>query len=106
MGVFRKLKELRAFEKRQLPLLTTPEDFDIVLEIGYHQEAGIPFTLTQLSALGIGSLATVNRRMRRLKELGLVRQRPAAHDRRMIFLTLCPDLQHVFRKYGRLLASS
>jgi hypothetical protein len=48
------------------------EDFDLVIEIGYHQERRKTLTLKQVYMLGIGSIATVRRRLSVLKETGVV----------------------------------
>jgi DNA-binding MarR family transcriptional regulator len=102
---FERLKRLRQFEKRHLPHLRTREDFDIVLEIGAHQEAGIPVNLRRLFELNLGAAATVVRRLARLKQLGIVRESLAQHDGRMRYLTLDPAVRRVFERYGRLLAA-
>ena len=102
---FEKLRKLRTFERQHLPLLQTLEDVDIVREIGFHQEAGMPVNLAALFRLEIGAAATVSRRLRRLKQLGLVLQRRSRDDGRMNVLTLSPAVLRVFAKYGRLLAA-
>jgi hypothetical protein len=76
-----------------------------VREIGFHQEAGIPFALKHLFDLNIGSAATVNRRLKRLKQLGLIRQKRSAQDGRMHHLTLSPGVLRIFDRYGELLAA-
>jgi DNA-binding MarR family transcriptional regulator len=105
MKVFLKLHTLRAFEKQHLPWLQTLEDFDIVKAIGYHHEADMAFALKHLFEMDIGSAATINRRLKRLKQLGLVRQKRSARDGRVQLLTLRPGLQRIFDRYGQLLAT-
>src|ERR1700694_5989856 len=105
MRLFEKLRALRAFEKQQLDFLSTVEDHHLIGEIGYHQGKGKPLTLKQLFLLGVGSIATVQRRLRRLKDLGLVQHRRAASDRRAVELTLSPKCIRIFAKYDALMSS-
>src|SRR2546425_8523419 len=80
MRLFDKLRALRAFEQQHRDSLGTVEDRHLIGEIGYHQAKGKPLTLKQLFLLDVGSVATVQRRLRRLKELGLVQHRRAGGD--------------------------
>ena len=105
MHLFGKLRELRTFEKQNLDLLGTVEDRHLMGEIGYHQAKGKPLTLKQLFLFSIGSIATVQRRLRRLKERGLVQHRRAASDRRAVELTLSAKCLRVFAKYDALISS-
>jgi DNA-binding MarR family transcriptional regulator len=104
MRVFDKLRARTAFEKQHLPQLKTLEDHQLIHEIGWHEAQGRPLTLKQLFLLDAGSIATVQRRLRRLKQLGLIQQRRSARDRRAVELTLSPKLHRVFAKYGELLS--
>lgn len=104
MRIFQKLKILRAFEKRHLPQLKSVEDHDVVREIGYHEEKRVPLTLKMLFLLDIGSVATVQRRLSRLKRLGVVHQRRAAHDRRNLELRISPAVRGHYRRIGSLIA--
>jgi len=105
MRLFEKLRALRAFEKQQLDFLSTVEDHHLIGEIGYHQAKGKSLTLKQLFLLDVGSIATVQRRLRRLRELGLVQHRQAASDRRAVELTLSPKCLRIFAKYNILMSS-
>jgi DNA-binding MarR family transcriptional regulator len=102
---FEKLRALRAFEKQYLDFFSTVEDHHLIGEIGYHQAKGKPLTLKQLFLLDVGSVATVQRRLRRLKELGLVQHRRAASDRRAVELTLSPKCIRIFAKYDAVMSS-
>jgi hypothetical protein len=106
MRVFERLRALRAFEKRSLPFLKSLEDFDLVVEIGYHQERGETLTLKQLYLLGIGSIATVQRRLSVLKEIGVVLLKRSKEDARSFELTLSPKVCKTYRQYGALLDRS
>jgi len=105
MRQFEKLRALRAFEKQYLDFFSTVEDHHLIGEIGYHQAKGKPLTLEQLFLLDVGSVATVQRRLRRLKEFGLVQHRRAASDRRAVELTLSPKCVRIFAKYDAVMSS-
>jgi hypothetical protein len=102
-ALFEMLRAMRAFERRYLHFLVTLEDFDLVREIGYHQAHGAPLTMKQIYLLGIGSVATVQRRLRRLRELGAIQQRRTARDARNLELTITPKVLRTYAKYGELL---
>ena len=97
------LRTLRAFERRNLHLLRTLEDLDLVREIGYHQGTGHPLTHKELLLLGIGSVATVQRRLRRLRHLGAIRRTRCGEDRRAVEFTLSAQLLGIFEKYAELM---
>lgn len=103
MGLFAKLRELRAFEKRHLPFIGTLEDFDLLREIGFHQEAGTPLTMKQLYLLDLASVATVQRRLRRLRQLGAIQAVRSEGDGRAVQLRLTPRALRAFQKYCELL---
>lgn len=102
MGVFVRLRAGRLLQRRLLPLLETIEDFDLVMEIGYHQEIKAPLTPKALALLGIGASATLERRLRRLRQLGLVVERRSATDRRTVQLFLSPKVSKVYAQYAAL----
>lgn len=99
MQIFERLIRIREFERRSLPQLETLEDYDIVIEIGFHQKAGNPLTFKALLRDEIGAVATVRRRVQRLRALGLVLSTKSTLDRRATFLTLSPELLRQFRHY-------
>jgi DNA-binding MarR family transcriptional regulator len=103
MRVFERMRALRAFENQHLLFLRTDGHQHLIGEIGHHQSMGKPLTLKQLFLLDIGSIATVQRHLRRLKELGLVEHRRAAHDQRSVELTLTPKCIRIFAKYDSLM---
>jgi len=104
MEIFNRLSTIRAFEKANLPFLATVEDFDIVCVIGLHQERASPLQLKQLYLEGIGSYATVSRRLGRLRSAGHVLAVPSDADRRSIVLTLSLQLQKIYQRYDTCLA--
>lgn len=92
---------MRAFEKRHLHFLTTAEDRDIVCEIGYQQGRGAPLGMKQLLLLDVGSVATIQRRLRRMRHLGLLRCNRSVRDRRAVEVTLSPRLLRAYERCGR-----
>ena len=103
MRVFERMRALRAFENQHLLFLRTGGNHHLIGEIGHHQATGKPLTLKQLFLLDIGSVATVQRHLRRLKDLGFVQHRRAAGDRRAVELMLTPKCIRLFTKYDTLM---
>lgn len=103
MKTFKALKALNEYRRRHLPFLRTIEDLELVREIGLHQAAGRPLTLKTLFLQGIGSAATIQRRLGRLKRLGVVQQARAEHDKRILELTVSPEVWKVYQRMGRLM---
>lgn len=99
--IFAALRALRAFEKRELAALPTALDRDLACQIGYSQSLGQPLGVKQILLLDIGSVASVQRRLRRLRDLGLVRFERSARDRRAIEVTLDPRLLNAFARCAR-----
>jgi len=97
--IFARLTQISEFRRRHLPFIQTLEDLDLVREIGLHQSQGRSATLKILLLRAVASVATVQRRLSRLKRLGVVHQFKAKHDKRLATLTLSPA---VWRTYGRL----
>jgi DNA-binding MarR family transcriptional regulator len=90
LKTFRALKESGEYRRKHLPFLQTLEDQDLLREIGFNEAVRRPIGLKQLLMRGIASPATVQRRLNRLKRLGMVAQSRAAHDKRVAKLTLTP----------------
>lgn len=70
-------------------------------EIGFRQ-FDKPMALKEALALGIGSVATVQRRLRRLRKLGVVQQQRSRRDARAVELLLSPRVMKVFERYGEM----
>jgi hypothetical protein len=104
--VFEYLHQLRTFERRHLPFIRTLEDMNMVFLIGLHQERGVPLTLKHMLSFDIGSAATLERRLARMKRLGIVIQARSELDRRNVELKLSPKTWRVFQRYGTMIASS
>ena len=103
MRIFHQLRVLREFQRRHLPFLKTVEDLELVREIGIHQFHGKPLTLKLLLLQGIGSAATVQRRLGRLKRLGVVHQARASYDKRVMELTISPRTWRIYERLGVLM---
>ena len=100
MKLFAALRKIREFEKLQLSFLKSVIDFDIVIEIGYAEEEGLPLTLKQLFLMQIGSRTTVRGKLARLIEQGVVTRRKHANDQRSTLLVLAPSSIKLLGKYG------
>lgn len=104
MTAFKKLKTIRTFEKQHLPHLRTHEDFDIVIEVGFHQESGTPLTLKGLLLLNISSPATIQRRIGSLVQNGTITRTRCASDRRSIELGVSAQTRELIECYVQLLS--
>jgi hypothetical protein len=76
---------------------------DLVREIGLHPSEDDPLTLKLLFLKGIGFVATVQRRLSRLKRLRVVHQLKAEHDKRLMKLTISPKVWRLYGQMGRLM---
>jgi len=99
MKLFTGLRQIREFERRQLPFFKTVVDFDIVVEIGYAEEQEQPLTLKQLVLLNLGSRTTVRRKLARLIEEGIVARRKQTSDHRASLLTISASTVKLLGKY-------
>lgn len=104
MQIFEYLHQLRTFERRHFPFVRTLEDLDMLSLIGLHQERGVSLTLKQMLSFDIGSVATLERRLARLKQLGVVVQSRSDIDKRNVELKLSPKINRLFQKYSALVA--
>jgi hypothetical protein len=100
LKTFRALKSSGDFRRRHLPFLKTLEDVDLVRDIGLGEASGHPLSLKQLFAHGIGSVATIQRRLKRLKRIGIVTQTQADDDKRVMKLGLALVARKFYRRWG------
>jgi hypothetical protein len=56
----------RCFEREYLPFLRTIEDYQFIAEIACRQASGTLLTVNEALRLNLGSVATVQRQLRRL----------------------------------------
>lgn len=101
LKTFRALTAASEFRRHHLPFVQTLDDLDLVREIGLHQALGHPVTLKVLFSKANGSVATIQRRLARLKRMGVVAQSKAGHDKRVRRLTPTPDIWKVYARLGR-----
>jgi DNA-binding MarR family transcriptional regulator len=98
---FRAIAAASEFRRRYMPFVKTLEDLDLLRAIGLGQAIGQPLTLKALLLHGIASVATVQRRLARLRRLGIVEQAKSLHDKRVVALTLSPTAQKLYLRWGR-----
>jgi DNA-binding MarR family transcriptional regulator len=65
-----------------------------------------PISLKQLFPRGIGSVATVQRRLSRLKRIGIVTQGRTDNDKRVVTLALTPRARRIHSKWAEHLRRS
>ena len=95
--VFLAIATIRRFEQSRLPVNLTLVDLAIIHEIGFHQQDGALVTLKTLHRAAIGSPATVQRCISKLKRLGVIVDVKAHADRRLTSLTLSPAVIKLYR---------
>lgn len=105
MTAFKKLKTIRMYERQNLPHLRTHEDFDIVVEVGFHEENGTPLTLKGLVLLNISSPATVQRRISVLVQNGIITRTRCTSDRRSVELGVSTKTRELVERYVQMLAN-
>lgn len=104
MRLFARLREGRLFMRAQMGALRKLEDFDIVLEIGFHQEQGTPLGMKDLYMLDLMSVATLQRRLRKLRRQGVIVHKRSSADARAVELTLHPRVFKAFARYVEIIA--
>lgn len=100
-AIFQRLSKLRSQQKKLLPFLASPVDFDIVLMVGLAHESGRPLGTTNLFAAGFAPSATISRRLRRLKSVGAIKERRCADDARRVELELSPAVARSLRRLAQ-----
>jgi hypothetical protein len=103
LRTFQALKATSDFRRTQLSFVRTLEDLELVREIGFHQAAGRPTTLQLLFLKNYGTLATIQRRLNRLKRLGVIDYTKSIHDKRVVHLTLSQDVWERHVRLGKLM---
>lgn len=87
MSTFKKFKKIKSVLS-EFPGVKTYREFDILIEVGYHQEQGCPLTVKQLMLLEVASQATVRRYLGHLVRDGMVKKIVAVNDHRSVVLKL------------------
>lgn len=87
MSTFKKYKKIKSVLS-EFPGVKTYKEFDILIEIGYHQEQGCSLTMKQLMLLEIASRSTVRRHLGHLIRNGIVKKTRLVDDHRAVVLEL------------------
>ena len=106
VGSFAKMRAVRAYKNKHLHQLETVTDYRLVEEIGFHQERGRPLTMKAVYLLGLASVATIQRRLKRLRDAGAIVAAKADDDARVVELTLSPKIYKAYLRYAELLATT
>jgi DNA-binding MarR family transcriptional regulator len=105
LRLFAGLRKLRALEKRHVPFARSLAEFDLIIEIGYHEERGSPITYKHLLTLGLFGRSTLNRRLNGLIGQGvLLRARSAQDGRTVIFGISRSAVARLHRYHGGIIA--
>jgi DNA-binding MarR family transcriptional regulator len=86
MKLFAGLRRMRELERRHLPFVRSLAEFDLIIEVGYHEERGTPLTQKQLLALGICARTTLRRKLNGLIEQGVLARTRHDGDGRAVVL--------------------
>ncbi len=106
MSLFAGFRKMRDLERKHLPFARSLVEFDLIIEIGYHEERGKPLTLKHLLTLGICARTTLRRKLNSLVEQGvIVRTRRETDGRAVVLGVSKTALQRLDRYRGGLLAS-
>ena len=97
MNIYKRLKVIRS-RIAQLPGLKSYRDFDIAIEIGYHQSLGTPLTLKRLLLLNIAAGATLRRHLSRMVREGTVIKVTPPNDHRTVHFMLSPGTIHALNQ--------
>ncbi|HEX7073212.1 MAG TPA: hypothetical protein VF226_04160 [Hyphomicrobiaceae bacterium] len=102
MGLFARLKSAQAYWKQHLHFLHGSEDLELLVEIGFHQERGQPLSMKQLYLANGASVATVQRRLQRLRAAGAIDCGRTERDARLAELRVNPRVVKLLRRFGDL----
>ena len=103
MKLFAGLRKIREYQRGQLPFLRSFIEWDILIEVGYAEERGNPFTIKQLLLLNICSRNTLRRKLTQLIELQILIGQKTSHDRRATVLVISPGTLRLLSRYGQML---
>jgi len=100
-NAFYNLWLLSIFQRKHLPMFQTLVDYNIAVEVGFHQKNGNPLTLKQLFLLDLAASSTVQRRLKRLIDLEIIDKDTNPTDRRMVELKITPSAERLLSKYAQ-----
>jgi len=97
---------MRDLERKHLPFVRSMVEFDLIIEIGYHEERGRPLTLKHLLTLGVCTRTTLRRKLTSLVDQGVVVRTRPENDGRAVLLGISKTaVQRLERYRGGLVAS-
>ena len=99
MNLFAGLRRMRELERKHLPFMRSLAEFDLIIEIGYHEERGKPLTLKQLLTLGICARTTLRRKLNSLVEQGVVVRTRRENDARNVILGISKTASQRLDRY-------
>lgn len=105
VSLFDKLRQLRTYAREQLQFLRTIEDYELVYEIAYRQARGSAITMNEALRLDLGSVATLQRQLRRLRHAGVIALDRHDADRRVTVISCTPRTMKALAGYAELLGS-
>ena len=106
MNLFAGLRRMRDLERKHLPFVRSLVEFDLIIEIGYHEERGKPLTLKHLLTLGVCARTTLRRKLNSLVEQDVVVRTRHENDARAVVLGISRSaLQRLDRYRGGMVAS-
>ena len=98
---------MRAHEKRCFPWMQSIEDRDLIAIIGsYQDENSEGISCKQLYLADIAPVATVQRRIRRLIKIGVLRKERSSRDARVSYICLSGSTRMAIESYVTFLKSS
>jgi DNA-binding MarR family transcriptional regulator len=107
--LFVELRKLRELERKHLPFVRSFAEFDLIIEIGYHEERGTPLTYKHLLTLGFYGRSTLNRRLNGLIAQGVLFRSRSERDGRAVALGVSKHALQRLQRYrggiGALLAT-
>ena len=106
VSLFDKLRQLRTYAREQLHFLRTVEDYALVYEIAHRQASGHAITMNEALRLDLGSVATLQRQLRRLRQAGVIALDRHDGDRRVTVISCTPRTMKAIAAYAELLGSS
>lgn len=99
--IFNFLQRLNDLEKIAVPFIWTRVDRDILIAVGAAQEKRLSLSLKQITLLGIGSPATVRRRIAHLIDSGYLDKVVHHNDRRTVVYRVSSPVLNYMQQLGR-----
>jgi DNA-binding MarR family transcriptional regulator len=106
MTLFSVLRKFRDLERRHLPFARSLVDYDLIIEIGYHEERGKPLTLKHLKTLGICTRTTLHRRLNSLVQEGVIVKSRADRDGRAVMLGVAKPAAQRLERFRHAIVTS